>query len=303
MIRSRFARLFQSLANTRKSISGALVKMTSETVSPETIDELESLFLSSDMGIQTTQEILEWLFSRKRKGDIREDLHQYLQSMLTDEIQSDQEEGERPTAIFIIGVNGTGKTTTTAKLAHFLKSENHSVLLIGADTYRAAAIQQLKSWCTIANVDLICNESAKDPSSVVYDGLKAAQARVCKYAIIDTAGRLHTSRNLMNEVEKMYRVAKSKFTDFDLISYLTIDANLGQNSLAQVSKFNEYIPVDGIILTKMDGTAKGGIVFPIYRELRIPVKFIGVGETLDDLVRFNPKEYVLSLMSQSKNSL
>jgi len=267
----------------------------------EKIEELETLFLSSDMGIKTTEEILEWLGNREGKVNLQEDLSKYLQFLLVSNILSYEEYTDTPAAIFIVGVNGTGKTTSAAKLAHLLKKEDFSVLLIGADTYRAAAIEQLRKWCKIADIDMVCNESAKDPSSVVFDGLKAAQARENHYAIIDTAGRLHTYKNLMVEVEKMYRVATTKFKTFRVITYLTIDANLGQNSITQAYTFNEHIPLDGIILTKMDGTAKGGIIFPIYRELKIPVKYVGIGETINDLIQFDHEEYVFSLLNLEKS--
>ena len=297
MILSRFSRLFQSLNRTRKSFSDLLGKISNDLVPPETMEELETLFLSSDMGIQTTKEIMEWVGSHQGKRDIKQNLCEYLQSILEDNVEPHEKEKRFPAAIFVVGVNGTGKTTSAVKLAFFHKKEKNSILLIAADTYRAAAVEQLRKWSAIADVDLICNESARDPSSIVYDGLKAAETRGKKYAIIDTAGRLHTSRNLMTEVEKMYRVARTKFETFHLITYLTIDANLGQNSIVQASTFKKFIPVDGIILTKMDGTAKGGIIFPIYRELKIPVKFVGIGETVDDLIPFNRKEYVQSLLN------
>jgi len=202
----------------------------------------------------------------------------------------------KASAILIVGVNGTGKTTSAAKLAAYYTNLGKSVMLIGADTYRAAAAEQLRQWSVVANIQFVSNESSGDPSAVLFDGLKSAQAKDIDISLIDTAGRLHTYKNLMAEIGKMHKVVTTKFPDFQLETLLTLDANLGQNSLSQAKKFHEQTSVDGIILTKMDGTAKGGIVFPIYRELGIPVKFIGMGETLDDLIEFNAEDYVQSLI-------
>lgn len=246
--------------------------------------------------METTDEIVQWLEINAGSASLGIDLRSYLQDLLDAETDEGFSAESDPAVVFIVGVNGTGKTTSAAKLAHLLKSDGIAVMLVGADTYRAAAVEQLKQWCSAIDVPLVCNESARDPSSVIYDGLEAASARDAATVIIDTAGRLHTYRNLMSEVEKMYRIATTRFRKFSTVTYITLDANVGQNSLTQARKFNEHIPLDGVILTKMDGTAKGGIVFPIYCELGIPVRYIGVGETLDDLIEFNAEEYVASLL-------
>jgi len=201
-----------------------------------------------------------------------------------------------PTALMVVGVNGTGKTTTAAKLAHYYKSLDKKVLLIGADTYRAAAAEQLKIWANRLDVKIIFNEQSQQPSGILFDGLSAAQNQSIDMVIIDTAGRLHTYKNLMRELEKMYLMAESRFPNFKIHSLITLDASLGQNSLIQAREFSDYMQMDGAILTKMDGTAKGGIIFPLYKELGIPVKFIGVGEDLDDLYVFNRHEYVQGLL-------
>ncbi|MEE9166221.1 MAG: signal recognition particle-docking protein FtsY [Candidatus Neomarinimicrobiota bacterium] len=298
MVGSPFVKLLESLTRSRKSILEILGRIDLKGLSRQTMEELEPLLLSSDMGVKTTQEILEWMRERGNKSGLREDLRNHLESILVKQNASDDLENSVPTAVLVVGVNGTGKTTTVAKLAHRLRRKGRNVLLIAADTYRAAAVEQLKGWSAIAGVDLIWNDASRDPSSVIFDGMKAAESRGREIAIIDTAGRLHTSGNLMREVEKMYRVVSTKFPRFRLVNYITLDANLGQNSLSQASVFNEHIPLSGIILTKMDGTAKGGIIFRISRELNIPVTFLGVGETLDDLIRFVPSEYVSSLLGQ-----
>ncbi|MDP6593198.1 MAG: signal recognition particle-docking protein FtsY [Candidatus Marinimicrobia bacterium] len=284
------------MSRTREKMSNAVRKIAAAKVSSDSLQEIEALLLSADVGVETTDEIVQWLESDAASASVGNDLRSYLQDLLNAETDESFSAESEPAVVFIVGVNGTGKTTSTAKLAHLLQSSGISVMLVGADTYRAAAVEQLKQWCSVTDVPLVCNESARDPSSVIYDGLEAASARDAATVIIDTAGRLHTCRNLMSEVEKMYRIASTKFPHFSVISYITLDANLGQNSLTQARTFNEHIPLDGVILTKMDGTAKGGIVFPIYRELGIPVRYIGVGETLDDLVEFNAEDYVASLL-------
>lgn len=239
---------------------------------------------------------MEWLRVHGTERNLRRHLAHHLEALLAISGEKGAPSAPSQTVILIVGVNGTGKTTTAAKLAHLLKREGHSTLLVGADTYRAAGIDQLETWSRIADIPLVYNESARDPSSVIFDGLKAARSRRFDYAIADTSGRLHTSKNLMNEVAKMLRLATTHFPDFLPVTYLTLDANLGQNSLVQAREFNEHIPLDGVILTKMDGTAKGGIIFPVTRDLGIPVVYLGVGETLEDLIAFDPKQYVSSLV-------
>ena len=202
----------------------------------------------------------------------------------------------------MVGVNGTGKTTSCAKLAKYYKSQGKKVLMIAADTYRAAAVDQLKVWSSRLNVEMIYNESSNQPSSVLFDGLTAAKSQKSDIIIVDTAGRLQTSKNLMSELEKMYGLAKKNFSSFNINSLITIDASLGQNSLIQAKDFNSIINLDGAILTKMDGTAKGGIVFPLYNESNISVKFIGTGEDLNDLYKFNRNEYIQSILGINNTS-
>jgi len=201
----------------------------------------------------------------------------------------------------VVGVNGTGKTTSAAKLANYYKSLGKKVLLVGADTYRAAAAEQLKIWANRVDVNIVCNEKSQQPSAVLFDGLTAAQSQGVDITIVDTAGRLHTYKNLMAELEKMYRVVESRFPEYEIHSLITLDASLGQNSLIQAREFANTVQVDGAVLTKMDGTAKGGIVFPLFKELNIPVKFIGVGEDLDDLIVFNRNEYVQGLLGTGED--
>ena len=202
--------------------------------------------------------------------------------------------------IMVVGVNGTGKTTTTAKLAHYYQNLGKKVILVGCDTYRAAALEQLDTWAKRLDIRMICNEKSQEPSAVLFDGMTAADTFSSDIVIVDTAGRLHTNKNLMEELAKMERVISNKFSHYKLTTFITIDANLGQNSFLQANRFNDYIKIDGVVLTKMDGTAKGGIIFSLYRELGIPVQFIGVGEDLRDLILFNRKEYVNSLLGKNE---
>jgi len=302
MVFNRLDKLFSSLRRTRESLSTGLKKVTGIHVTPESIEEFEALLLAADVGVVCTDQIIERLTKDRKKSNLIETLRDELFNMINGKCTDKNQDAEgEPRVKLIVGVNGTGKTTSAAKLAAYYSNQRKIVLLIGADTYRAAAAEQLRQWSVTADIQLISNESSGDPSAVLFDGLKSAQAKGVDVSVVDTAGRLHTYRNLMAEIEKMYRVVSTKFPDFRLETLLTLDANLGQNSLLQARKFNEHVPVDGIILTKMDGTAKGGIVFPIYQELNIPVRFLGIGETLDDIIEFNAEDYVSSLVGEDEN--
>ena len=287
-------KIFQALHRTRESVSNAFDKVIQRKVSPESLEELENTLISADMGVATVQAILK-VVEKHRKDNLIYKVSDYLISILPQN-NNGKILHTNPTALMVVGVNGTGKTTTAAKLAHYYKSLDKKVLLIGADTYRAAAAEQLKIWANRLDVKIIYNEQSQQPSGVLFDGLSAAQNQSIDMVIIDTAGRLHTYKNLMRELEKMYLMAESRFPNFKIHSLITLDASLGQNSLIQAREFSDYMQIDGAILTKMDGTAKGGIIFPLYKELGVPVKFIGVGEDLDDLYVFNRHEYVQGLL-------
>ncbi|MFQ6605640.1 MAG: signal recognition particle-docking protein FtsY [Fidelibacterota bacterium] len=287
--------LFQALEKTRTSISEVFLQLKGKRVPEEVLDDLEFKLISADMGMTTVNEIMD-LVNRYRGMDVRAEVS----DMLVRKLPADLPDlAAKPSVIvLIVGVNGTGKTTTTAKLASFFKRQGKSVLLVGTDTYRAGAVEQLRVWSERIGIRLVCNEKSREPSAVLFDGLVAARSSRADVVIVDTAGRLHTYKNLMDELGKMYRIIQQKFSDFTLKTLITIDANLGQNSLIQARQFSTYGQIDGAILTKMDGTAKGGIVFPLYDELKIPVLFIGTGEQLTDINAFDRRDYVHSLIGE-----
>jgi fused signal recognition particle receptor len=287
-------KVFKALKRTRETISDAFDSVRKQKISIESLDELEESLILADIGLGTVEKVVDVIKKSKQDNFILE-VENFLISILP-ENQNDKSYFSKPMVILMVGVNGTGKTTSCAKLAKYYKSQGKKVLMIAADTYRAAAVDQLKVWSNRLDVEVIYNESSNQPSAVLFDGLTAAKSQDSDIIIVDTAGRLHTSKNLMSELEKMYRLAKKNFSSFNINSLITLDASLGQNSLIQAKDFTRIVQLDGAILTKMDGTAKGGIVFPLYNESNISVKFIGAGEDLDDLFRFNRNEYVQSIL-------
>jgi len=265
------------------------------------LEELEYALITADIGAKTTAEILERLRQRVDRhlvGDAAE-----LKSLIREHLLEILEATERPlphvaeppAVILVVGVNGAGKTTSIGKLTRRFQSEGRSVLLCAADTFRAAAIEQLEVWAQRAGVDVIRQQTGADPSAVLFDALQAARARKVDYVIVDTAGRLHTKTNLMAELEKMRRTASRVIPSAPHEVLLVIEATTGQNGLEQARKFTETSAVTGIILTKLDGTAKGGVVVAISRELNLPIRYVGVGEKIDDLLPFDPQSFVQSL--------
>jgi len=285
-------KLFNALRRSRDRVSGAFQQLVKEKVSPQSLEQLEETLLASDLGLSTVEDILDIVKKHSHENFLNK-VADYMQQSLD---QEKQLEIQTPSVMLVVGVNGTGKTTTAAKLAKYYVDQGKKVLLVAADTYRAAAIAQLQQWSKRLNVRMVCNENSQDPSSVLFDGLQSAKSEDIDLVIVDTAGRLHTYTNLMNELEKMARVVGNRFSEFKLISMMTIDANLGQNSLHQAREFAKSVDLDGAVLTKMDGTARGGIVFALKNELNIPVLFVGVGEELSDLNEFDPHEYIHSLL-------
>lgn len=292
-----FRRTYSGLRKTRVKLANIFTKIAGKSfLTPDDLESLEEALLQADLGWQVVEELVEKLGSPD-KTSIGWD--QRFVSTMKGLIEGQVETAPLQKVILIVGVNGTGKTTTAAKLAGFYSSERESVSLIAADTYRAAAVEQLETWSKRLGVQLVANTGTKDPAAVAFDGVNSGLTRNLDRMIVDTAGRLHTSANLMNELEKIYRVVK-KLTD-QISVLITIDANTGQNGIQQAREFNKYLPVDGVILTKMDGTARGGIAVPIMLEMHLPVYYIGVGEQVDDLIPFNIDNYLMGLVGQEEN--
>jgi fused signal recognition particle receptor len=267
--------------------------MSGKRPSLEDIENLEEVLLQSDMGYDLVQDILGLM---KKSSD--RDLTHAIRDDLVNRLPQDHDAkiSDMPCAMLIMGINGSGKTTSAAKLANLYKQMGLEVTLVAADTYRAAAMEQLKVWSERVDCRLISNEETTEPVSVIFDGLESSRANQTDLVIIDTAGRLHTSKNLMQELDKMYKVIENRFPDFNIYSLITLDATMGQNSLSQAREFQSGRKLDGAVLSKLDGTAKGGIIFPLYAQLEIPVKFVGLGEGLSDMEVFERGKYVDGLL-------
>ena len=285
---------FSGLNKTRKNIVNTFSKFHGKKyLNEEEIDELESILFQSDLSYDIVDNIINE-FRGKTLGSDESWENRFI-DLLKKEIPIDDiKKSDQDRVILVIGVNGTGKTTTSAKLANYYKNKGEKVSLVGADTYRAAAVEQLKIWADRLAVKYISNSSTKDPASIVYDGINAGLKDKSDKIIIDTAGRLHNSVNLMQELEKVYKIA-SKF-DEKMRVVLVLDSNVGQNGMNQALEFNKFIPIDSLILTKMDGTARGGIAVSLVNKLKLPIDFIGVGEQIDDLVPFDLDIYLEGLI-------
>ncbi len=298
----KFTSLRESLAKTRDAVFGRVVSLLGQSeITPALWDELEALLVQADVGISTTTELLDRLRSRAtREGITRADLlrsalQAELRAMLGQAGPMNLDPGRPLTAILIVGVNGSGKTTSIAKLAAYLKRQKRRVLLAAADTFRAAAGEQIDIWAERVGVPIVGGQPGSDPGAVVFDAVRAAQARQMDVLIADTAGRLHTQYNLMQELKKVRNVLTKAVPGAPHETLLVIDATNGQNALTQAKQFKDAVQVTGVILAKLDGTAKGGIVFAIAHDLKLPVRFVGTGEHLEDWAEFDADNFVNGL--------
>jgi len=296
-------RMKEAVTRTRENLSERIEEVVSfgKEIDRNTLDDLEATLIQADLGTTTTREVLEKLRDKadrkqiKNVDELKRLLKEELLSILNSTNQRPVTKVEGPEVILVVGVNGTGKTTSIGKLAQVFRSQGKSVLLCAADTFRAAAIDQLEVWGQRTGTEVIRTKPGGDPAAVLFDALKSASARHSDYVIVDTAGRLHTKTNLMLELEKMRRTAERIIPGAPHETLLVMDATTGQNGLQQARLFTQSAGVTGIVLTKLDGTAKGGVVVAISRELGLPVRYVGVGEKVGDMLPFNPKEFVDSL--------
>ncbi len=299
-----FSRLKAGLTKTRNSINESFDNLFKgfSSIDEDFYDELEETLIMADLGLDTTERIIDNLRELVKKNHIKEVeacrelvINIIKDQMLVEDSAYDFE--DQKTVMLIIGVNGVGKTTSIGKLAAQYKKRGKRVMMCAADTFRAAAIDQLKTWANRAGVEIISQQEGSDPAAVTFDAVKAAAARDVDILLVDTAGRLHNKKNLMDELAKMKRIIEKEYSDAHLETLIVLDGSTGQNALEQARQFSTVTQIDGIILTKLDGTAKGGIAIAIQSELNVPVKYIGVGEQIDDLQRFNPESYVNALFA------
>jgi fused signal recognition particle receptor len=293
--RGFFGRLRDSLAKSRRALTDELAVAAFDPADEEAWERLEEALIAADVGVPATAALVAQLEARGQVGDLREALSQEIAAVLGE--PGTLAVRERPSVILVVGVNGTGKTTTIGKLAHKLRDHGHDVLLGAADTFRAAAEEQLEIWANRAGADFVGAARGADPASVAFDALEAARARGKDAVIVDTAGRLHTQSNLMEELAKVRRVLASRLEGAPHETLLVIDATTGQNGLQQARIFGQAVDVTGVALTKLDGSAKGGIAIAIAHELGLPVKLVGVGEGLEDLRPFDPGDFARALVA------
>lgn len=296
-------RLKQGIEKTRAGLVNRIEDVVhgKKQIDADLLDDLEYALITADVGVRTATDVLETIRQRVDRnlvadaGELRTLIRQHLLEVLEAADRPVARVAEPPLVIMMVGVNGAGKTTTTGKLARRLQADGRTVIMAAADTFRAAAIEQLAVWADRADTDIIRQSQGSDPSAVIFDALQAARARKADVVIVDTAGRLHNKENLMAELDKMRRTAGRVIPDAPHEVYLVLDATTGQNGLEQARKFTEAGGVTGIVLTKLDGTAKGGIAIAIARELNLPIRYIGVGEKVGDLLPFDPEQYIKSL--------
>lgn len=299
-----FQRLVSGLTKTRNSINESFNSLFSgfSSIDDDFYDELEETLIMADLGLDTTESIIEQLKELVKKNHIKEveDCRELVINIIKEQMTVDDSAYDfenQKTVMLIIGVNGVGKTTSIGKLASQYKNRGKKVMMCAADTFRAAAIDQLKTWANRAGVEIIAQNEGSDPTAVTFDAVKAAQSRNTDILLVDTAGRLHNKKNLMDELAKMKRIIEREYPDAHLETLIVLDGSTGQNALEQAKQFSTVTNIDGIILTKLDGTAKGGIAIAIQAELDVPVKYIGVGEKIQDLQKFDPESYVNALFA------
>jgi fused signal recognition particle receptor len=307
-----FDKIKQSLTRTKQQFVERLEEVVRQADSPErrsrpvdveTVEALEEALISADVGVAATDRIVNAVREKRTRGQtLRELVKEEIRAILQG-VNAPAGDGHTPHVMMIVGVNGTGKTTTVGKLARLLKATGKTPLICAADTFRAAAVEQLEIWATRAGVDIIRARGGADPAAVVFDAIAAGKARGRDVVIVDTAGRLHTRVNLMSELEKIRRVAAREVEGAPHEVLLVLDATVGQNGLAQAREFMAVAGVNGIVLTKLDGTAKGGIAVAIAHDLKLPIRYVGVGEAIDDLVPFSPDEYVDALFEDKWSSV
>lgn len=298
-----FDKLKQGLAKTKESIDAKMNQAFSEfrKVDEELLEELEEILIMSDVGMETSLEIIERLRKRIKLEKIQET--EEVKNVLREEIEKIFQDipngldiNTTPSVILVVGVNGVGKTTSIGKIANKLRSEGKKVVIAAADTFRAAAVEQLEVWANRANCPIVKRQEGADPASVVYDAIKITKETNADVLICDTAGRLHNKKYLMDELEKIYKIINREMPDSDKETLLVIDASTGQNAISQVKAFKETVNITGLVLTKLDGTPKGGVVIGIVQENQIPVKFIGVGEQIDDMELFDETDFVKAII-------
>ena len=299
-----FSKIKDGLRKTKESMVKKMQKVVNSftKIDEELFEQLEETMIMSDMGVETSVQICEELRKRIKEQGITDPsvimdmIQEIVFEMMGEDIGLDL--SKAPSVIMVIGVNGAGKTTTIGKLCHTMKNEGKKVIVAAADTFRAAAIDQLEVWTERAGAELVKHAEGSDPASVVFDGIAAAKARGCDVLICDTAGRLHNKKNLMAELHKIHTIIEKEYPEALLETMIVVDGTTGQNALAQAKEFSEVADVSGVILTKLDGTAKGGIAIAIQSELSIPVKYIGIGEQIGDLQRFDAEEFVNALFEE-----
>lgn len=300
-----FEKLKNSLLKTRDNISNKIDQVLANyrTVDEELFEEIEETLISADIGVETTLKIVAQLRDKVKLNNIQEpsEIKNVLADILKENIINDKIDNnlnvDDKTIILVVGVNGVGKTTTIGKLAMKFKKDGKKVLMVAADTFRAAAIEQLTEWANRAKVDIISHKEGSDPASVVFDGVSAMKSRDADILICDTAGRLHNKKNLMNELNKIKRVIEKEYPEAKKEILLIVDGTTGQNAIIQAKEFMNATDLTGAIITKLDGTAKGGMIFPLEMELGIPVKFIGIGEQVNDLVKFEPEKFIEAIIN------